>query len=106
MPLALICRLRGSMDIHHEVADRASGTELDLGVPPAHAREAIDAVDDDRVSSARDTLDGDGVVTEARDETIPLFRPGGAAGDDCQRGEEEGQGLKQSSLQNHASSFD
>lgn len=75
-------------------------------MPPAHAREAIHTVDDDRVSAASYALHGDRVATEARDETIPLFWLGGAACDDCQRGEEEGQGLKRSSLRNHAGSFD
>jgi hypothetical protein len=76
------------MDVHHQVADGASGAELDLGVPPAHAREAIDTVDDDLVSPARYALDGDRVATQARDETIPLFRLGGAACDGRQRGQE------------------
>jgi hypothetical protein len=94
------------MDVHREVADGAPGAQLDLGMPPPHAREAIYTVDDDCVSVASDAFNGNGVVAEARDETIPLFRLGGAAGDDCQRGEEEGKGLKQSSLQNHVGSFD
>jgi hypothetical protein len=76
------------MDVHHEVTDGASGAKLDLGTPPAHAREAIHTVDDDRVSAARYALHGDRIATEARDETIPLFRLGGAACDGCQRGEE------------------
>jgi hypothetical protein len=74
-------------------------------MPPAHAREAIHTVDDNCVSAARYALHGDRIATEARDETIPLFRLGWAACDGCQRGEEERQGLKRS-LQNHAGSFD
>jgi hypothetical protein len=105
-PLALICRLGRSMYVHHQVSDGTSVSELDLGMPPAHAREAIHAVDDDRVSSASYALNGDRVAAEARDETIPLFRLGGAARDRDERGEEERQGLKHSSLQNHAGSFD
>jgi hypothetical protein len=92
------------MDVHHEVADAASGAELDLGVPPSHAGEAIHPVDDGRVPSASDALHRDRVVTEARDEPIPLFRSGGAACDSCQRGEEERHGLKRSSLHNHEES--
>jgi hypothetical protein len=71
-----------------------------------HAREAIRTVDDDRVSAARYALHGDRVATEASDETIPLLRLGGAACDGRQRDEEERQGLKWSSLQNHVGSFD
>jgi hypothetical protein len=76
------------MDVHHELADDASWAELDLGMPPAHAREAIHTIDDDRVSAASYALHGDRVATEARDETISLFRLGRAACDGCQRGEE------------------
>jgi hypothetical protein len=61
------------MDVHHEVADGAAGTELDLGVPAAHARESIDAVNDDFVSVTSYALDGDGVIPEAGDETVPLL---------------------------------
>jgi hypothetical protein len=57
-------------------------------MPPAHAREAIHTVDDDLVSAAGDTLHGNRVVTEARNETVPLFWAGGAACDGCQRGED------------------
>jgi hypothetical protein len=92
-PLALIWRLRWSMDVHYEVADGAARAELDLGVPPPHAREAIHTVDDDRVSTASYALYGDRVVTEACDETIPLLWLGRAACDGCQSGEEERQGL-------------
>jgi hypothetical protein len=76
------------MDVHHEVADGASRAELDLGMSPAHAREAIHTVDDDLVSVASYALHGDRVATEARDETIPLFRLGRAACDGCQRGQD------------------
>jgi hypothetical protein len=55
---------------------------------------------------ASDAFNGNGVVAEARDETIPLFRLRRAACDGCQSGEDEGKGLKHSSLQNHAGSFD
>jgi hypothetical protein len=87
VPLALVRRLRRSMDVHHEMTDRTSGAELDLGMPPAHAREAIDTVDDDSVSAAGDALHGDRVLTEESDETVPLFRLGWAARNECQRGE-------------------
>jgi hypothetical protein len=92
------------MDVHHEVADGAPWAELDLGVPPAHAREAIHTVDDDLVSAASDTLHGNRVVTEARDETIPLFWAGGAACERTQGCEEERQGMKRSPLHNHEES--
>jgi len=82
-PLALIRRLRWCVDIHLEVADGAAGAKLDLGMPPAHAREAIHTVDDDVVSATSDALHRDRVVTEARDEAIPLFRLGGAAPEEC-----------------------
>jgi hypothetical protein len=94
MPLALIRRLRRCMDVHHEVPNGAPGAELDLGVAPAHARESIHTVDDDLVSGASDALHGNRVVAEARDETIPLFRPGRSACEGCQRGNEDGQGLE------------
>jgi hypothetical protein len=67
---------------------------------PAHSREAIHTVDDDRVSAASYALDGDRVAAKARDEAIPLFGVGGAAGDGCNRDEEKRQGLKRSS-KNH-----
>jgi hypothetical protein len=70
------------MDVHHEVADGAPGTKLDLGVPPAHARKAIETVDDDFISATSNALNRDRVATEARDETVPLLWLG-AACDDC-----------------------
>jgi hypothetical protein len=94
------------MDVHHEVVDGASGAELDLGMSPANAREAIHTIDDDRVSAASYALHGDRVATEARDEPIQLLWRGGAACDGCQRGEEERQASKRWSLQNHVGSFD
>jgi hypothetical protein len=102
----LICRLRRSMDVHHEVVDGASGAELDLGMSPAHAREAIHTIDDDRVSAASYALHGDRIATEPRDETIPVFRLARAACDGCQCGEEKRQASKRWSLQNHVGSFD
>jgi hypothetical protein len=93
------------MDVHHEAADGASGSELDFGMAPAHAWEAIHAVDDDLVSAASDALHGNRIATESRDEAIPLFRLAGPARDDSQSGNEKWQGLKRS-LQNHMGSFD
>jgi len=58
------------MDVHHQVTDRASRTELDLGVTPANERETVDTVDDDFVSATRYALDGDRVTTESREKAI------------------------------------
>ncbi|MEO8909834.1 MAG: hypothetical protein ABI408_06350 [Gemmatimonadaceae bacterium] len=54
--------------------DSGSGAELDLRMPPAHAREAVHAVDDDSVSAASYALYGDRVATQACEETIVAFR--------------------------------
>jgi hypothetical protein len=76
------------MDIHRQVADGTSGAELDLGVPPANARKAVDTVNDDRVSAAGYALNGDRVATQARHEAISLFGPGRPACDGLHRGQE------------------
>jgi hypothetical protein len=86
------------MDVHHEVTDGASGAELDLGMAPAHTREAIDAVDDDLFSATSYALDGDRVATESHDETIPLFRLGRAAGYSHHCAEQEREKLKRTQL--------
>jgi hypothetical protein len=72
------------MNVHHEMANAATGAELDLGVSTPHAREAVNTIDYDFISLASDALDGDGVAAEPRDESILLPRPGGAARDDRQ----------------------
>jgi hypothetical protein len=58
------------MDVHHEVADGAARSELDLGVTAPYAREAIDAVDDDFVSATGYALDGNRVAAESGEEAV------------------------------------
>jgi hypothetical protein len=87
VPLALVRGLRRSVDVHHQMADGVSIAELDLGMPSAHAGETIDTVDNDGVTTAAHALYRDGVTAEARNEPIPLFRLGRAAGDGREREE-------------------
>src|SRR6185503_7736798 len=85
--LALFRRFRRGADVHRQVAYGAAVSELDLGVSPADAWEPIDAIDDDLVAATTHTLHRNRVVTELGEETVSLFRLGGAAADDRQRGE-------------------
>jgi len=87
--LSLVRRLARRMDVHHEMPDVAGRAELDLGVPAAHAREAVDTVDDDLLSLARYALDRNSVVTEARDEAVLLLRTRGMAADGCESDEHD-----------------
>ena len=84
--VALIRRLARRVNLHDEMPDAAVGAELDLGVPHAHARKPVDLIACLRVAAARDALDGEGVVAEARDEPVAFSGPGGAAGEEQQRG--------------------
>jgi hypothetical protein len=54
-------------------------------VPLLHARKSVDAVNRQRVSATHDILDGNSVVTEARDEAVMFGGLAGAAG--CEREE-------------------
>jgi len=83
--LALILRLRRSVNVHHQMPDGASGPELDLSVPATNSRKSIDSVDDDFISLASYALDGDGVVPESGEETVLLLRTTGTACDGHQQ---------------------
>jgi len=61
--------------------------ELYFGVSPADAREPIDAIDDYLIAATTHTLYRNRVVAELGEETVSLFRLGGPAADDRQRGE-------------------
>jgi hypothetical protein len=74
----------------------AVGSELDLGVSLANARESVDFVTRELVASARDTLDGNGVDAEPRDEAIVLGRSVGATGLDGEEKEGEAAGKTES----------
>ena len=70
VPLALILGLARRDDIHDQMPNAAVGSERDLGVALAHAREAVHCIARQRVSAACHAFGRYRVAAEARDESV------------------------------------
>jgi hypothetical protein len=70
--LALVRRLARRRDVHDEAPNAAVGREGDVCVPLAHAWKSVDVVDRQRVAATHHALDGDRVVAESGNESVPF----------------------------------